>query len=211
MAEQVPIIDLTAYYSPGPQSQEAQSVIQAIHVAASTWGFFLIKGTQVNPQVQSSMLSALKAFFDLPLEVKAALDVRNGGVAWRGYMPLGGEQTHGRLDWKEGLYVGTEHADDHPLSGMPLHGKNQFPDEALPHMRHDVLQYLDEVTNLGKTLTDVFSLGLGLKEDELRKRLLDPEPILLQRCFKYAAMTESASNELEESEEEGFGIGKHTG
>lgn len=123
MAEQVPVIDLAAYYSAGPQSAEAQHAIQAIHAAASTWGFFLVTGTSVSPQTQSSLLSTSQAFFSLPLDDKLALDVRNGGVGWRGYLPLGGEHTHGQVDWKEGLYVGPEHADDHDLVGLPLHGK----------------------------------------------------------------------------------------
>lgn len=211
MAEQVPIVDIAAYYSSGPESPEAQRAIQALHTAASTWGFFLITGTEVSSQVQSSLLSVSQAFFDLPLDVKIDLDVRNGGVAWRGYMPLGGEHTHGHVDWKEGLYVGPEHGDDHPLVGLPLHGKNQFPSQVLPNMRHEVLEYVTEVTKLGKTLTDVFSLGLGLNEDELRKRLLEPEPVVLFRCFKYAPIENNAIDEPKKSGIEEFGIGEHTG
>jgi isopenicillin N synthase-like dioxygenase len=210
MAEQIPVVSLAAYHNE-PRSSEARHAIQAIHAAASTWGFFLVTETQVSPQVQSSLLSTSQAFFDLPSDAKAALDVRNGGVAWRGYMPLGGEHTHGRVDWKEGLYVGPEHADDHPLIGLPLHGKNQFPDKELPDMRHIMLEYISEVTKLGKTLTDVFSLGLGLGEDELRRRLLEPEPVVLFRCFKYAPIENNAINGQTRSDQESFGIGEHTG
>lgn len=212
MTDQLPVIDLAAYYAAGAGSPESQRAIQAMHNAASTWGFFLVTGTTVSPQTQSSLLSVSHAFFDLPLDAKMALDVRSGGVAWRGYMPLGGEQTHGRVDWKEGLYVGPEHADDHPLAGLPLHGKNQFPDQLLPCMRPVVLEYVGQVTELGKTLTDVFSRGFGLREDELRRRLLEPEPVVLFRCFKYAPVEEKAVEESRKGNgEEGFGIGEHTG
>ncbi|EXV00376.1 isopenicillin N synthase-like protein [Metarhizium robertsii] len=203
MTEQVPIIDLTAYYNDGLPAQEA---IRAIHDAASTWGFFLITKTRVSPQVQSSLVSMSRTFFDLPLESKMALDVHSGGVAWRGYMPLGGEHTHGRLDWKEGLYVGPEHADDHPLAGLPLHGRNQFPDFDLPEMRPTVLKYVDQVTELGKTLTDMFSLALGLGRAELRQTLLEPEPVVLFRCFKYQAV----EGQLFQDKIQSFGIGEHT-
>ena len=212
MAEQLPVIDLGAYFATGPSSPEAQRAIRAIHTAASTWGFFLLTGTAVSSQTQSSLLSASRAFFDLPLDAKMALDVSYGGVAWRGYMPPGGEHTHGRVDWKEGLYVGPEHADSHPLAGLPLHGKNQFPDQVLPGMRHAVLEYVGQVTELGKALTDVFSLGLGLREDQLRQDLLEPEPVVLFRCFKYAPVEEKAVQESKKGNgEEGFGIGEHTG
>ncbi|RYP67538.1 hypothetical protein DL771_007188 [Monosporascus sp. 5C6A] len=211
MAEQLPIIDLAAYYAGGPQLPDAQHAIEAIHAAASKWGFFLLTGTQVSPQTQSSLVSISRAFFDLPLDVKTSLDVSSGGVAWRGYMPLGGEHTHGRIDWKEGLYVGPEHADDHPLAGLPLHGRNRFPDHELPAMRHTVLKYVEQVTELGKTLTDIFSLGLGLKQYELRQTLLEPEPVVLFRCFKYAPVDEKAIEEPQKGNgEESFGIGEHT-
>lgn len=210
MAEHVPIVNLASYYSAGSQSQEAQRVIQAVHAAASTWGFFIITGTKVSSQIQSSLLSNSQSFFNLPLDVKEALNVQNGGAAWRGYMPFGGEQTHGHVDWKEGLYAGPEHADDHPLAGLPLHGKNQFPDQLLPNMRHKVLEYVDEVTKLGKMLTDVFSLGLSLSENELHERFLEPDPVVLFRCFKYMPIDNDAFDKSK-GKVEGFGIGEHTG
>ncbi|KAI0146281.1 hypothetical protein GGR57DRAFT_506576 [Xylariaceae sp. FL1272] len=207
MAERVPVIDIAPYFTDGPSCEESRHVAQLIHEAASKWGFFMITNTSVDPETQSALVSSARAFFDLPEEIKLALDVRAGGPAWRGYMPLGGEHTHGSLDWKEGLYVGPEHGDKHTLYGMPLHGKNQFPDHALPEMRHDVLEYLQQVTELGKTLTDIFSLALGLEHKELRQRLIEPEPVVLFRCFKYAPLQEKAALE---NGDEGYGIGEHT-
>ncbi|KAI1819442.1 hypothetical protein F4861DRAFT_534461 [Xylaria intraflava] len=210
MTQEFPIIDLAAYYA-DPGHPDAQHVIQAMHAAASTWGFFLVTGTQVSPQTQTALASVSRAFFDLPLDVKTALDVRAGGVAWRGYMPLGGEHTHGRMDWKEGLYIGPEHADDHPLVKMPLHGRNQFPDRALPAMRHAALEYVEKVTELGKTLTDIFSLGLGLGQGKLRRLLLEPEPVVLFRCFKYMPVEENVASEPKKGNDgDSFGIGEHT-
>ncbi|KAJ7653822.1 hypothetical protein B0H17DRAFT_1214531 [Mycena rosella] len=122
-----------------------------------------------------------------PEPEKLALDVRNGGVAWRGYMPLGGEGTHGRVDRKEGIYFGPEHADDHPLLGMPLHGKNQFPPATqVPACRP----------------RSGLSLGLGLEAGYLEQRLLQPEPVALFRRFKYATLEPKAG--------ETFGIGEHS-
>jgi isopenicillin N synthase-like dioxygenase len=194
MPEEIPVIDLTAYYARGPQHPDAQHAIEAIHAAASTWGFFQIVGTRVSPKTQSSLVSISRSFFDLPLESKNTLDVSSGGVAWRGYMPLGGEHTHGGVDWKEGLYVGPEHCNDHPYFGMPLHGRNQFPDEHLPDMRSIVLNYIGQVTELGKTLTDMFSIGLGLQQDELGQ------------SFKYKPVSSGDSGDGDS-----FGIGEHTG
>jgi isopenicillin N synthase-like dioxygenase len=210
MTEEVPIVDLTAYYRDGLNSFAARQVVQALHHAASTWGFFIITGANVSTDTQSSLLSVSKDFFNLPLRTKSDLDVREGGAAWRGYMPLGGEYTHGHLDWKEGLYVGPEHADNHHLFGLPLHGKNRFPDQALPCMRQQVLQYVGEVTELGKVLTDLFSVALSLPQNQLREKLLEPEPVVLFRIFKYPCLDDNTVAP-ENDTEENFGIGEHTG
>jgi isopenicillin N synthase-like dioxygenase len=137
--------------------------------------------------------------------------VRDGGTAWRGYMPLGSDQTHGHIGWKEGLYVGPAHADDHSLVGLLLHGKNEFPHQVILNMRREVLEYVDEVTKLGRTLTVVFSLGLNLSQNEFHRRLLKPEPVVLFRCFKYMLIDNDAFDESKRSGEEGFGIDEHTG
>lgn len=34
--------------------------------------------------------------------------MKNGGKAWRGYFELGEEYTSGKIDLKEGLYLGQE-------------------------------------------------------------------------------------------------------
>lgn len=207
--EVVPVIDMAAYLA-DPDSEASRGVISDIFEAASTWGFFVLTGTSISNDQQLALMKSAQAFFALPLEDKMALDLAQGSVAWRGYMPLGGEQTHGHQDWKEGLYIGPEHTEDHPLSGMPLHGRNRFPDAALPNMRPDIMEYVDQVTELGKTLTDMMSEGLGLGRKDLCRRWLDPEPVVLFRCFKYAPVSATANLSTDVNKEESFGIGEHT-
>jgi hypothetical protein len=74
MADQVPLVDLAPYYIAQSKHQEAQRAIHAVHIAASTWGFFVVTGTKVPPQVQSSLLSSSRTFFDLPLDIKNSLE-----------------------------------------------------------------------------------------------------------------------------------------
>lgn len=102
----------------------------------------------------------------MPLNEKLALDVQHGGTVWRGYMPLGGEKTRGRVDLKESFYFGPEHSEHQPLAGKSLHGRNQLPDKSVPYMRATVLAHIDEVMELGKTLTDICLLAMGFEEDE---------------------------------------------
>jgi isopenicillin N synthase-like dioxygenase len=185
MAPSIPVIDASALFtlskssSPSP---EAFATAHELYAAASTWGFFQLTNHSVSPSLQSDLLKAAQTFFALPDADKLALDVRNGGLAWRGYMPLGGEGTHGRVD---------------PLLGMPLHGKNQFPSEdQVPGMRSAVLEYIAEVTKVGVAVVAGLSLGLGLEAEYLKARLLEPEPVALFRCFKYATCESSAGEQV---------------
>ncbi|UKZ78738.1 hypothetical protein TrVFT333_006484 [Trichoderma virens FT-333] len=208
MVEAIPEVNIAPYLV-DPTS--ANEVIQNIYDAASNWGFFILSGTHVSPNQQNALVKSAKQFFSLPIDTKMAYDVSNGGVAWRGYMPLGGENTHGHRDWKEGLYIGPEQDDDHRLSGMPLHSRNQFPDDILPDMRRDILTYVKQVSDLGKILTDILSLSLGLERNELRRTWLEPEPIVLFRCFKYSPLSAEELVPAEyQNASQGFGIGEHT-
>ena len=55
--------------------------------------------------------------------------MEKGGRAWRGYFQVGEELTSGKVDLKEGLYLGQQLEPSHPnvLKGLPLHGTNLFP------------------------------------------------------------------------------------
>ncbi len=93
-----------------------------------------------------------------------------GGRAWRGYFPLGGELTSGQPDWKEGLYLGTELPDEHPLvrAGTPVHGRNLFPD--VPGLRDTVLAWMTAVTQLGHRLMEGVASSLALPPDYFAAR-----------------------------------------
>lgn len=47
----------------------------------------------------------------------------------RGYFEVGEENTSGKIDLKEGLYLGKELDESHPRvkGNVPLHGRNLFP------------------------------------------------------------------------------------
>lgn len=102
------------------------------------------------------------------------------------YMPWGGEETKGNTDQKEGFYRGPKLDTEHPMKGTPTYGKNQFPDEDVPEMRSLVLEYIDKATEFGLTISDAMSVALGFEKEELRRRMLEPEPVQLFRAFKYS-------------------------
>jgi isopenicillin N synthase-like dioxygenase len=128
---------------------------------------------------------ASRAFFARPEEEKAQIAMANGGRAWRGWFPLGGELTRGKPDGKEGIYFGRELPPDDPRvkAGLALHGPNQFPAE--PHkLKPLVLAWLDAMTALGHTLMGAIGEGLGLGADWFATNLT-ADPIELFRIFTY--------------------------
>ena len=111
--------------------------------ACRAQGFFYVTGHGVDPPICDRLVAASRRFFALDQATKMQWRMSLGGRAWRGYFPPGGELTSGRPDWKEGLYLGSELPDDHPLvrARTPLHGRNLFP--SVPGFREAVLAYLD--------------------------------------------------------------------
>lgn len=203
----VPIIDVSPIVSspvfPSP-SAEQREVGRKIVDAFRIFGAAHFIGHGISQIVQTELLQSTQEFFSQPEEAKLALHVKNGGVAWRGYLPYGGEGTHGSVDQKEGIYFGPEHPDSHPQAGLPLHGKNQFPDASIPGMRPAVLQYINDVTELGKSISDALSLGLGLEGNFMRENYLQQEPLVFFRAWKYETREQQGN-------EESWGIGAHSG
>ncbi|ETW82141.1 hypothetical protein HETIRDRAFT_451742 [Heterobasidion irregulare TC 32-1] len=201
---EIVIIDISALLSSHtkPPSPEAVEVAKKIYAAFSTLGFCQFTGHDIPVELQADLVKCSQQFFALPEAEKSALHVKNGGIAWRVYAPLGGESTHGRTDWKEGIYFGPEHPADHPHAGMLLHGANQFPDASIPAMRGVVQDYVNFIIELGKIICDGLSSSLGLEKDFIRENYLQPEPVALFRCWSYPGISQ---------EEEIYGIGEHSG
>jgi polar amino acid transport system ATP-binding protein len=193
----LPIIDLRA----------GESVVaQAVRAACEAHGFFYVTGHGVDEALAVRLDALARAFFALPEPVKARYAMAHGGRAWRGWFPLGGELTSGRPDWKEGLYLGTEleAADPRVRAGVPLHGPNLLPDEAvLPGLRAAVLAYMDQVVALGHRVMAALAQSLELPPDYFAARYT-ADPLILFRIFLYP------SRPVPDGIEASHGVGEHT-
>ena len=148
-------------------------------------GFFSVVGHGVDVDLFDRLLAASRDFFARPEEEKAAIAMRHGGRAWRGWFPLAGELTSGVPDRKEGIYFGAEGPADDP---RPLHGPNLFPTEPAD-LRPAVLATLDAFTDLGHRLMRSLAQGLGMPADTFA-RGLTADPTVLFRIFCYPPATE---------------------
>jgi len=196
----VPVIDVSALV----EGTVARTAVAAeIGEACRAQGFFYVTGHGVDQAICDRLVAASRRFFALDHDTKMESRMSLGGRAWRGYFPAGGELTSGRPDWKEGLYFGSELADDDPLvrARTPLHGRNVFP--TLPGLREAVLAYLDALNRLGHALMEGVALSLGLDAAYFADRYT-ADPLILFRIFNYPSRPAPAGPDVR------WGVGEHS-
>ena len=183
----LPIIDIS----------RKDGVAAAIGRACRDLGFFYVIGHGVPAQLVRRLDAASRRFFAQPLAEKMRVSMEHGGRAWRGYFPVGSEQTSGRPDQKEGLYFGQELAvgDPRVVAGTPLHGPNLFPDDEL---RDVVLEYVERLTELGYRLMRLIGASLDVDPEAFHRRYA-ADPLVLFRVFHYPP-----------TGGDGWGVGEHT-
>lgn len=182
LQESLPVIDIQELIDRAPGQNR---VARELDRACRETGFFYIVGHGIDTNLTTRLEELGRLFFALDDRAKCSIGMERGGRAWRGYFPLGAEQTSGSPDMKEGLYLGAELAEDHPRvrAGVPLHGRNLFPTE-IPELRTVVLEYIDQMTLLGHTIMEGVAQGLGLDRHWFRKHLT-ASPLTLFRIFNY--------------------------
>lgn len=200
----LPVIDIAPLFTRSGAALR-QSVARDIRAACRDFGFFYISGHGIDPAVMESMADAARRFFALPEDVKSKIAMDKGGLAWRGFFPVGGELTSGLPDVKEGLYFGTELPADHPkvTAGWPLHGANQWPVE-VPALREAVLTYMDQTARAGHALLEGVAMALDLPADYFAEHYTG-DPTLLFRIFHYPDQPGSAF-----ADTQSWGVGEHT-
>jgi isopenicillin N synthase-like dioxygenase len=193
----LPVIDVAPLVA---GSGDRRAVVEAIGAACRDAGFFYVVGHGVPAALEDRLVAESRRFFALPAEAKREIAMERGGLAWRGWFPVGGELTSGRPDEKEGIYFGAELPADHPLvaARTPLHGRNLFP-ASLPGLREAVLDYMEALTRLGHRLMAGISLSLGLPESHFAERYTG-DPLTLFRIFRYPPV----------QGESAWGVGEHT-
>jgi isopenicillin N synthase-like dioxygenase len=161
----LPIVDLSDSYSDDIEIRK--QVAWEIHKACRDTGFFYVTGHRVPEQLRQSQLMAAQRFFELPLESKTAISMKQS-AAKRGYETMQAQtlDTGSPADLKEGFQMGIELPPTHPrvLDGVPNHGPNQWP-EGLPGFRRQMEMYQAEMIRLGRHLMQCLALSLYMPEN----------------------------------------------
>ena len=205
-ATRVPIIDLGGD-SDDPAIRDR--VAREIHIACRTIGFFYVVNHGVPRAMIARAFDAAVEFFDLPVNSKNAIHMRNS-FAQSGYEPIAAQALDSQdagaqaapPDLKESFYCGLELAADHPLSlkKMRGYGHNQWPHEA-PGMKEALVPYYGEMAQLGHRILQMIARSLELEENWFRP-YFDP-PAATLRLIKYPPQPPGAAfNQI--------GAGAHT-
>lgn len=196
--EQLALIDVAPLMAGGG---DPGGVAVEIDRACRELGFFRVVGHGVDPALLAGLDRAAREFFARPGPDKEQYEMARAGTAWRGWFPLRGEVTSGRPDRKEGLYVGLDHPDDHPMvrAGTPLHGRNLLPDGDLSRA---VDAWLAALRPVADAIMGGIALGLGLRADWFERHVTS-DPTVLFRIFQYPALDD---NDVTDE----WGVGEHT-
>jgi isopenicillin N synthase-like dioxygenase len=162
-ATSIPLIDMTA------TPKEAAA---AVHRACRETGFFYIANHGVPAELVTAQFSAARTFFDLPLEEKMRIHMKNS-PATAGYEPMGGQRLDSQdpnaekapPDLKETFYCGRDLPEDHPLAQKKWRGlgHNQWPD--LPGFREQTISYHAAMGALGDRILGLIARSLDMPED----------------------------------------------
>ncbi|EWC43850.1 hypothetical protein DRE_07294 [Drechslerella stenobrocha 248] len=154
----IPILDLSLAFSDdlGHRKKCAEQLFDA----CTRVGFFYVKNHGVPQSVVADCFGAAHKFFDLSLEEKMKIYIKDSDN-YKGYTPLLGENTDpaGRGDLHEGFDVGY---DSKPGKNQ-MEGENRWP-ESLPEIKEPVTKYWNSMVQLGKKLFQLFALSLDLDE-----------------------------------------------
>ena len=194
---ELPILDLSSLWNGGP----TVALAQELRRACETTGFFYVSNHGVADSVIDNVFEATKRYFALPLEqrMKHKIDERFR----RGFMPTGINQHSGYApDLKESFDYGLDLSLDDPdvVAGRPLYGPNRWPQE-LPWFREAAGEYFAATMELGKNLTRLVALSLGLPDSFFLRWC--KKPMVLTRLFHYPPQTPDADDKQ-------LGVAPHT-
>jgi isopenicillin N synthase-like dioxygenase len=183
MLSSLPILDLSLLDA---GAEEAAQFRSDLREATHDVGFFYLVGHGVDPELIDEILDESRRFFELPVEQK--LEIENvHSPQFRGYTRVGGELTHGDVDWREQIDIGVERAAVEPGPGVPdywrLEGPNLWP-AAQPELQDVVTRWNEQLSDVALRLMRAWAVSLGSPEDIFDEALAS-KPFSLIKIVRY--------------------------
>ena len=86
----IPTINISPFLSSNASQQSLDVVVEAVRHACTTYGFFQLVGHGVSREAQNRILDCAKRFFELSMEERMEVQIKNSlGKSFRGYEPPG--------------------------------------------------------------------------------------------------------------------------
>ncbi len=162
--DSLPVLDFSRLHA---GQEEAASFRSDLRDAMHEVGFLYLTGHGIAQELTDSMLKISRSFFDLPENVKLAVENIHS-PQFRGYTRMGGEITDGATDWREQIDIGVERETVESGEDVPnywrLEGPNLWP-EGLPEMRAVVSEWTERLSTISLELLRALAVSLGAPED----------------------------------------------
>ncbi len=170
--QELPVLDIGDFLN--GDHANLKSLAEQLRLAAEEFGFFFIKNHGVSEELIKKVFEQNERWHKRPMEAKAAISIDDNQ---RGYIrpkaTLIKHSTYNEntnLDTNETTVFATDYGSDNPFrrQGKRFYGENQWPDN-LPGFKEIVQEYMDVLTNLGKSTLPIWAKAL-----ELEANFFDP-------------------------------------
>ncbi|PFH60337.1 hypothetical protein XA68_11114 [Ophiocordyceps unilateralis] len=198
----IPILDLDLARNPATKA----GFLDELRHALIEVGFLYLKNVGISPRLWEAVVESGKAFFDVPLEEKLKIEMKNA-PSFLGYSRLSAEITAGEADHREQLDLSTEHPLPKPGS-PPYHNllaPNQWPaEESAPGFRATYTEYMRRMGAMSTYFTSLIAEAIQLPADAFDKYFdLDQQHKL--KIVKYPDLGELGRS----GDGHGQGVGPH--
>jgi len=135
--------------------------------ACHTIGFFLLHHDIIPPTTCFRALDETRQFFSRPMHEKMMISYENH-PSFRGYMPMGVENTEGQIDGREQIEYAAEYfyPSNNNLQDTQyyrrLKATNPWPDEIQSTLRPAIADYVSGVLDISDQLRDAMCLALNV-------------------------------------------------
>ena len=176
-------------------------------------GFFLLRH-DIPEVVCKRALNETNTFFQRSTSEKMTISYENS-PAFRGYMPIGVENTEGKVDRRDQIEFAAEYNTQQQLKGEDDHfynrlrATNQWPDEIQPTLRPAIMDYTSGVLDVADRIRDAMCIALNVDPSEVSQLFGvgdGNEPCFWSgKLVSYPPITSDLDNQSTEQ-----GVGAHT-
>ncbi|KAH8597441.1 hypothetical protein B0O99DRAFT_592600 [Bisporella sp. PMI_857] len=196
----IPILDLSSAKDPATKPQFLKDLRHALLEV----GFLYLKNVGIPEQLTEAVIKEGVAFFDLPMEEKLKIEMKNA-PSFLGYSRLDAEITAHTIDHREQIDLSTDHAmrtPDQPLY-RNLFAPTQWPSPSyLPNFRPVYSEYITRMGEISIFFTSLIAEAIGLPTTAFNKYFEKDQQHKL-KIVKYPDLQELGL------EGEGQGVGPH--